>query len=170
MNYYYLGILFGITFALAAFLISVILHKKKHPNSGKYDERQLAARGKAFQAGFFTLLIAGAICNVWDYVSALPGGSFLWNIGVLLLGVTVFAVTAIHFDAYVGMYDSPRRFYTSGVCFFFAMAAIGLVNFHNGRPEGRVLGIINFGVGLMWIIIVAALLLHRWSAGEKEEE
>lgn len=170
MNYYLLGIVFGIIFALAVFVISVVLHKKIHPNSGKYDERQMAGRGKAFQAGFFTLIIVGATCNVWDFVSPLPGGSFLWNIGVLLLGVTVFAVTAIHFDAYMGMYDSPRRFLTAGLCFIFAMAAMGLTNLHNGRPEGRILGIINFGVGLVWMIIVAALLLHRRSAGEKEDE
>ena len=170
MDYYLSGIIFGIFFALAAFLMARFIHKKRHPNSGKYDERQMAGRGKAFQAGFFTLLIAGAACNIWDYISPLPGGSFLWNIGVLLLGVAVFAVTAIHFDAYMGMYDSPRRFLTMGACFIFAMAAIGFGNLHNGRPEGRILGIINFGVGLVWIVIVAALLLHRRSAGEKEEE
>ena len=169
MDYYLLGVIFGIVVALAAFIIGLILHKKKHPNSGKYDERQMAARGKAFQAGFFTLLIAGAICNIWDYVSPLPGGSFLWNIGVLLLGVTVFAVTAIHFDAYMGMYDSPRRFLLMGIGFICFMACSGMMNLHNGRPEGRIIAITNFGVGIVWIIIVAALLLHRRSM-QKEEE
>lgn len=169
MNDYLLGVIFGIIFALAAFILARFIRKKRHPNGCKYDERQMIGRGKAFQAGFFTLLIAGGICNIWDFVSPLPGGSFLWNIGVLLLGVTVFAVTAIHFDAYVGMYDSPRQFLTMGACFIFAMAAIGLGNLHNGRPEGRIIGITNFGVGLVWIIIVAALLLHRRKA-QKEEE
>ena len=169
MNYYLLGVIFGIIFALVAFIISFILHKKKYPNSGKYDERQMVGRGKAFQAGFFTLLIAGAICNIWDYISPLPGGSFLWNIGVLLLGVTVFAVTAIHFDAYLGMYDNPRRFLLMGIGFIVFMAGSSLINFHNGRPEGRIIAITNFGVGIVWLIIVAALLLHRRNA-QKEEE
>ena len=169
MNYYLLGIFFGIFFGLGVFILACFIHKRRHPNSGKYDERQLADRGKAFQAGFFTLLIASSVCNVWDYVTPLPGGSFLWNIGVVLLGVTVFAVTAIHFDAYVGMYDSPRRFLTMGACFILLMASSGLMNLHNGRPEGRMIGIINFGVGIVWIIIVAALLLHRRNA-QKEEE
>ena len=169
MNYYYLGIIFGVLFALGAFIIVCFIHKKRHPNTGKYDERQTLGRGRAFQAGFFTLLIAGAICNIWDYVSPLPGGSFLWNIGVLLLGVTVFAVTAIHFDAYVGMYDNPRRFLLMGIGFIVFMAGSGLINFHNGRPEGRIIAITNFGVGIVWLIIVAALLLHRRNA-QKEEE
>ena len=169
MNYYYLGIIFGVLFTLGAFIIACFIHKKRHPNTGKYDERQTLGRGRAFQAGFFTLLIAGAICNIWDYVSPLPGGSFLWNIGVLLLGVTVFAVTAIHFDAYVGMSDNPRRFLLMGIGFIVFMAGSSLINFHNGRPEGRIIAITNFGVGIVWLIIVAALLLHRRNA-QKEEE
>ena len=91
MNYYLLGVVVGVIFALGVFFIRLYLHKKKHPNTGKYDERQIIGRGKAFQAGFFTLLAAGALCNIWDFVSPLPGGSFVWNISVLLLGVTVFA-------------------------------------------------------------------------------
>ena len=169
MNYYLLGVVVGVIFALGVFFISLYLHKKKHPNTGKYDERQMLGRGKAFQAGFFTLLIVGGICNIWDFVSPLPGGSFLWNIGALLLGVTVFAVTAIHFDAYVGMYDSPRQFLTMGACFIFVMVTIGLNNLHSHRPEGRIIGITNFGVGIVWIIIVIALLLHRRKA-QKEDE
>ena len=169
MNYYYLGMAVGFLIAVVAFVVSLAAHKKKHPNTGKYDERQMLGRGKAFQAGFFTLLIAGGICNIWDFVSPLPGGSFLWNIGALLLGVTVFAVTAIHFDAYVGMYDSPRQFLAMGACFVFAMITIGLSNLHSHRPEGRIIGITNFGVGLVWIIIVIALLLHRRKA-QKEDE
>ena len=169
MNYYYLGIAVGFLLAIGAFIVSLVIHKRKHPNTGKYDERQMIGRGKAFQAGFFTLLIAGAVCNIWDFLSPLPGGSFLWNIGVILLGVTVFAVTAIHFDAYIGIYDSPRRFLTMGACFIFAMAAIGLGNLHSHRLEGRIIGFTNFGVGIMWLIIVAALLLHRRKV-QKEDE
>lgn len=169
MNYYYLGIVFGILFAVGIFLTVCFIRKRKNPNGCQYDERQMIGRGKAFQAGFFTLLIAGAVCNVWDYISPLPGGSFLWNIGVLLLGVTVFAVTAIHFDAYVGMNDSPRRFLAMGIGFVFLMAAIGLINLYNGRPEGRIIGITNFGVGIVWIIIVAALLLHRRYSRKEDE-
>lgn len=169
MNYYLLGVVVGVIIALGAFFISMYLHKKKHPNTGKYDERQIIGRGKAFQAGFFTLIAAGALCNIWDFVSPLPGGGFVWNIGVLLLGVTVFAVTAIHYDAYVGMNDSPRRFLAMGVGFIFLMASTGLMNFHNGRSEGRIIGIANFGVGIVWLIIVAALLLHRRNARKEEE-
>ena len=169
MNYYLLGMIVGVIFALAFFIPSLFIRKKKGTYPCKYDERQMVGRGKAFQAGFFTLLSAGALCNIWDFASPLPGGSFLWNIGVLLLGVTVFAVTAIHFDAYLSLNENPQQFLATGACFVFAMATIGLGNLHSNRPEGRIMGIINFGVGIVWIIIVAALLLHRRNS-QKEDE
>ena len=169
MNYYLLGMIVGVIFALAFFILSLFIRKKKGTYPCKYDERQMVGRGKAFQAGFFTLLSAGALCNIWDFASPLPGGSFLWNIGVLLLGVTVFAVTAIHFDAYLSLNENPQQFLATGASFVFAMATIGLGNLHSNRPEGRIMGIINFGVGIVWIIIVAALLLHRRNS-QKEDE
>lgn len=169
MNYYLLGMIVGVIFALAFFILSLFIRKKKGTYPCKYDERQMVGRGKAFQTGFFTLLSAGALCNIWDFASPLPGGSFLWNIGVLLLGVTVFAVTAIHFDAYLSLNENPQQFLATGACFVFAMATIGLGNLHSNRPEGRIMGIINFGVGIVWIIIVAALLLHRRNS-QKEDE
>ena len=169
MNYYLLGMIVGVIFALAFFILSLFIRKKKGTYPCKYDERQMVGRGKAFQAGFFTLLSAGALCNIWDFASPLPGGSFVWNIGVLLLGVAVFAVTAIHFDAYLSLNENPQQFLATGACFVFAMAAIGLGNFHSDRHEGRIMGIINFGVGIVWIIIVAALLLHRRNS-QKEDE
>lgn len=169
MNYYLLGMIVGVIFALAFFILSLFIRKKKGTYPCKYDERQMVGRGKAFQAGFFTLLSAGALCNIGDFASPLPGGSFLWNIGVLLLGVTVFAVTAIHFDAYLSLNENPQQFLATGACFVFAMATIGLGNLHSNRPEGRIMGIINFGVGIVWIIIVAALLLHRRNS-QKEDE
>ncbi len=170
MNYYLLGMGAGVVCALAAFILSLFIRKKRGTYPCQYDERQIVGRGKAFQAGFFTLLIAGAVCNIWDFASPLPGGSFLWNMGALLLGVTVFALTAIHFDAYLSLNENPRQFLLTGICFVFAMAAIGLNNLQNDRPEERIMGIINFGVGIVWIIIVAALLLHRRGAAQKEDE
>lgn len=165
MDYYVLGIVIGILIGVMV----ILAVKLCHPQGYQYDERQMIGRGKAFQAGFFSLLIAGGICNAWDFVSPLPGGSFLWNICALLLGVTVFAVTAIHFDAYVAMNDNPKRFLTMGTCFIFAMPLIGLSNLHGDRPMQHTLGILNLAVAMVWIIIVATFLLHRRNARKEDE-
>lgn len=165
MNYYILGIFFGVLLGS----VVIVAVKLRHPNASKYDERQLISRGKAFQAGFFTLLIAGVTCNLWDIASPLPGESFLWNIGVLLLGVAVFAVTAIHYDAYLGLFDNPKWFLFGGFCFIFAMSLSAVSNLHSDRPFQKNLGILDLEVGLVWAVIVIALLLHRRNA-QKEEE
>lgn len=171
MDYYFLGVIFGILFALAAAVIAWFIHLKKHPNSGKYDERQVAGRGKAFQAGFFTTLIASAGVSIWEYLAeGLPGSAFLWHIGALFVGLLVYALTAIHYDAYVGMYDSPTRFVRMGVIFVAANALIGLVNLNNDRPSGVIMPYLNLAIAIMWIIIVAALLLHRRNAQKEDEE
>lgn len=165
MNFYIAGIIVGLIVGVIVFLASRFIFKKM---SCQYDERQMIGRGKAFQAGFFTLLIAGAVYNIWNFVAPLPGSSFLWNICILLLGVTVFAVTAIHYDAYVGVNDTPQRFLTAGVCFIISMGLLGFTNLHGGRPEQHTLGILNLAVCAVWIILVIALLAHN--RRQKEDE
>ena len=167
MNYYVLGIVCGFLLALFGVILAGTKFRKAHPNTNRFDERQMVGRGKAFQAGFFTLLIAGFACNIWDYISPLPGSSFLCNICALLLGVAVFAVTAIHYDAYLSLFDNPRRFLLGGVLFIVAMGLSAITNLHGHRPFQRDIGILNLAVGLVWLVIVAALLLHR---RETEEE
>lgn len=171
MNYYILGIIFGILFALSIAFISWSIHRKVHPNSGKYDERQLVGRGKAFQAGFFTTLIACAGVSIWEYTAGgLPGEAFLWHIGALFVGVLVYALTAIHYDAYVGIYDSPARFIRMGVIFVAAMALCGIANLSTGRQESMTIAYLNLAIAVMWVIIVAALLLHRRKLQQEDEE
>lgn len=171
MNYYILGVIFGIITALGIAAIVWMVHRKLRPNSGKYDERQIAGRGKAYQAGFFTLLIAGAALNVWEYCAGgLPGIPFLWHMGVIFLGIAVYALTAIHYDAYVGIYDKPSRFIRMGILFIVAMGLSGISNLCSGREEGFVIACLNLGVAVMWILIVSALLIHRRMAEAEEEE
>lgn len=169
MNYYMLGITAGITLGLIVFVWSWFIHRRKNPNWNKFDERQIVGRGKAFQAGFFTLLIAGAACAISEYVYGLPGETFLWHIGVLLLGVTVFALTAIHYDAYVGMYDDPKKFLRMGILFVASMTLCAIANLRSEHAEGRTIGWLNLAIGAIWFLIVIALQLHRKGSAEDSE-
>lgn len=171
MDYYILGIIFGIITALTVFFISWLIFRKKHPNGFKYDERQMIGRGKAFQAGFFTTLICSAAVSTWEYaVGPLPYQPFLWHIGALLLGIAAFAVTAIHFDAYVGMNDTPDRFIKIGILFIIAMTLIGIGNLSSSRPSSIVMAWLNLGLAILWGVILAALLLHRRKENEEDSE
>lgn len=170
MDYYMLGMIFGIVIAVGIALIAWFIKRKQNPNSWQFDERQVIGRGKAFQAGFFTTLAASAAVSIWEYIEgSLPGIPFLWHIGALLFGVLVFALTAIHFDAYVGMNENPGKFTRTGVIFTIAMILIAIANLTNGREEGFVTGILNLFIAGMWAAIVAALLLHRKASQEDEE-
>lgn len=170
MSAYMLGVTAGVTFGLIIFVCAWFWRRRKNPAWNKFDERQIVGRGKAFQAGFFTLLIAGAACAIWEYATGLPGESFLWHIGVLLLGITVFALTAIHYDAYVGMYDTPHRFMRMGILFIVAMTLSGLSNLLSDRPESRTMAFMNLAVAIIWVLIVAALQLHRKKAAMEDAE
>lgn len=170
MEAYTLGLIFGIIVGIGVFLIAWFFRRKNHPELDKYDERQTVGRGKAFRAGFYTLLTANAAVSVWDYLDGLPGEPFLWHFSALMLGVTVFALTAIHYDAYVGMYDTPHRWMKIGICLFVAMALSGYSNLRSGRPEGRVMAFLNLSIAVIWVIIVAALMLHRHSTQQEDEE
>lgn len=166
MNDYVLGILAGAALSVGLFFFIRVLCKKA--GDCEYDERQMVGRGKAFRAGFFTTLIAGAIIACLDFCELLPGRSLPWSMGALLLGVAVFAVTAIHYDAYIGFKSNPRRYYIMGACFIAAMVCNGILNIRNADPDRIAFGILNFQVAAIWVVIIIALLAHR--AGRKEEE
>lgn len=166
MTPYVLGILCGIILGVLVFL----LVRVKNPDRRKYDERQMIGRGKAYQAGFFTLLIADAVCNIWDYVGTLPYDAAYWHFGAILLGIGVFAVTAIHFDAYVGMNDTPKRFIRMGALLTIAMVLSAISNFSRLNSERSLMVFLNLGVAVLWVVIIAALVIHNRNMAAEDEE
>ena len=58
MDRYHVGVFFGLAVGILAGLAFVMFLFKKKVLDAHFDERQERARGKAFQYGFFTLLIA----------------------------------------------------------------------------------------------------------------
>lgn len=162
------GLILGAVVAIAIGLIILFIARKKNPGQ-KYDERQIIGRGKAFQAGFFTLLVADGVITIAEHLSELPGDPFFWHLAALLVGVAVFALTAIHFDAYLSMTDSPRRFYIMGVCFFVAMSLCAVMNLTSADRSDYAIGYLNLGIAFIWLVIVAALFIHnRRKAAEDE--
>ena len=103
-----LGILVGV---IAASGLLAFLFKKKVLDC-HFDERQERARGKAFQYGFFTLLIAAYAYGVSDvllgrWCDVLTGVTLC-----IALALCVFAVTCILKDAYLSLREKPRTVMT----------------------------------------------------------
>lgn len=112
MDAYHIGVTVGLGAGLLAGLIFVALLFRKKILDMHFDERQELARGKAFQYGFFTLIIAGYAYGVSDalfgrWCDVLAGVTFC-----VAAGLCVFAVTCILKDAYLSLREKPRTIMT----------------------------------------------------------
>ena len=108
MDHYHMGILLGISVGILAGIFFVALLFKKKVLDCHFDERQELARGKAFQYGFFTLLISSYAYAVSDmalgrWCDVLTGVTLC-----LAVSLCVFAVTCILKDAYLSLREKPR--------------------------------------------------------------
>ncbi len=108
MDHYHAGIMVGLAAGIVAGLIFVAFLFRKKVLDCHFDERQELARGKAFQYGFFTLLISTYAYGTSDVVfgrwcDALAGVTIC-----LAVSLCVFAVTCILKDAYLSLREKPR--------------------------------------------------------------
>lgn len=167
MDTYKIGFLCGF---LAVFLIiaAIQIRKRKKGGSGQFDERQMVGRGKAFQAGFFTLLMLECLNSIGFYLKFLPGDRFLWDIGVFGISITIFAVTAICNDAYLSMTESPKNLYLSGGLLFGANLVCFFINISDSGHRSSAM--INGMLCLMWAIIVLTQYIHSRNTRKELEE
>lgn len=160
--YYFAGIIVGILIGLL-----ILFFRKKNRTDCQYDERQLIGRGKAHQAGFYTLLAGTSVVSFMDYLEILPGTPFYWHFAALALGIAVFVVTAIHYDAYVSMTDKPDRFYKTGGLLALAMLPSAISCYSSGNNDGFFM---STTVLLLWIVVITALFLHGRKQAEEDAE
>ncbi len=170
---YQLGLLLGIFSGLGAgFLFLALLFKKKVLNM-EFDERQELARGKAFQYGFFTLLVSACAYGVSDLVlgrwcDALTGVTLC-----AAVSLCVFAVTCILKDAYLSLRERPRTIMTM----FALLSAINLgfgvmSHLSPGLVENGVLTFraVNPIAGLLTLVILIVYIVNHLLRSREEEE
>ena len=112
MALHHAGVFVGLAAGLLAGLAFIKFLFKKKVLDMHFDERQERARGKAFQYGFFTLLIAAYAYGVSDvllgrWCDVLTGVTLC-----VALSLCVFAVTCILKDAYLSLREKPRTVMT----------------------------------------------------------
>lgn len=118
---------FGFGFALmigSVILVALIILKTRGDNSaGRYDERQVIARGRAFKYAFFAALIYYLIyCCILIYIDDKWLQMICTGLG-LFVSVTVFAVNAIWNDAYVSFREKSGSYLT----IFLVLLAVNLI-------------------------------------------
>lgn len=156
-------------------MMIVIIRRLRGENGGsaKYDERQTIARGQAYKAAFFTLLIYIAIYACVD------AGGFVWcetstgmTVGIFL-GVTVFAVLSICRDAFNGIQNRSKGVVSLWIIVILAqlvgfvgeVAENGLVN--NGLVTSA---FTNITCAACFMIILIVYLVHEKRAELPEED
>lgn len=171
---YYGGLAAGIGVAIIILVAIMIIKKKKDPAKPQFDEMQLAARGKAFKSGFFSLLIAnfvGIILSTSVDPAKIP--TFFIFAATSMIGAAIFVISAIRSDAYFGFNENKK----SSTIFIAAMGiinlAVGCLNIL-GRglyDDGELnVAVLNFLVALLSAVIVVAVLLHNKAAKTTEED
>ena len=163
-----LGLTAGVVIGL---LIVVVLLRLKVLNM-RFDERQERARGVAFQYAFYTLtvcvLLLGCVDLAYHWCDTLTGG-----ILSVCIACTVLAVTAIRHDAYLGLYERPRRVMT----LFAVIAAVNLMLGVSHVLDGSAVvdGVVTFWItnlllGLMLTVVLAVYVLRCLRQRESGED
>lgn len=118
-----IGFILGAAVGILLLVIYGMAQKKgKKKGWCDFDERQLWARGRAFQYGFLTLVIYDILYGV-IYMEDAPTwcDNFFGNFIGVALAITVFGTCAIWNDAFMNLNQRPLV-----VCIFFG--GIGLLN------------------------------------------
>lgn len=171
MNSSQIALTLGLTAGLVLGLFIVVLLFRVKVLDMRFDERQERARGVAFQYAFYTLtacvLILGCVDLAYHWCDALVSG-----ILSVCVACTVLAVTAIRHDAYLGLYERPRRVMT----LFAVIAAVNLVLGVSHVLDGSAVvdGVVTFWItnlllGLMLTVVLAVYVL-RCLQGQGTEE
>ena len=149
---------------LSVILVSLAIRKfllNKGGRKHEYDERQLAARGRAYAIAYFTLL---AYLAVWLVLSSLdlpffPGtGAILLG---LLLSITVFVAYSIFHDAYFRASERPTAWlWVIGAASLLNLV-IGIGRISRGTTlEARLFDNANLLVGVMTTVILICALVR----------
>ncbi len=172
MDHYHAGIMVGLAAGIVAGLIFVAFLFRKKVLDCHFDERQELARGKAFQYGFFTLLISTYAYGTSDVVfghwcDALAGVTIC-----LAISLCVFAVTCILKDAYLSLREKPRVVMTM-------FALLTLINLGFGVMYGVSGDLVEDGVltfravnpiiGLATLVILIVYIVNHLLRSREEE-
>lgn len=159
---------------LAVFVVSLIIRKiilKKNGTPGEYDERQVAARGKAYAIAYFTQLIYLA---VWLVLNSMELPFFPTETAVLLgilISVTVFTCYSIFHDAYFRCSEKPKIWlWIIGVASLLNLViGVGRLISHTTLQE-RLFDNFNLMVGIMTTLVLVfsliKLAIDRRSEGD----
>ena len=170
---YKLGLVLGMLVGAGVGILFVWLMKHKKVIDCHFDERQEQARGQAFKYAFFVLAVAFFCYGALDTIIGIPCDTLVGAFICFSLAMLIFAVICIRKEAYLSLYEKPKKVMLlfAGIALFnLAVSAVYLT-------EGSIVqnGILTFRacnllVGLMLLIIMAIYALHLCTRRGEEAE
>ncbi len=168
MNYFNMGVLTGFLVVFVFIMVwAMYCRYKKQSIFQEYDERQLAARYKAFSQAFlfFTTLIVldGVIklCGICWYEE--PFGEF----AILLLTLIVFGWNSVMNDAFLGRAEqgNMKKYLALYFCIGISQLVIGLTDLDRVMAQGKISlralplisGVTFLSIGLAFLLLVTTL-------------
>ena len=162
--------------AIVVVLVLAVLVAVMVRFSGKkqqYDERQLILRGRAFQKGFFTILVLGA---VYMMIRLFADRSFMEDVVALMLvmivGIGVFAVDCILHEAFLTANRKPWSY----VLICCAAVLSNVSGLYRCIREGTLIrgglltiDCIHIALAALFVV-VGIVLVCKWSAEKRNAE
>ena len=156
------GFIVGILIVAIVCGIAARIARKKGVGSGRYDERQQVARGKAFTWAYATLLIYLAL---WMIPRSLDIPFFMESMSVwlgALLSIAVFVGYAIFHDAYFKASESPRAWIGIICVVGLANLVIGVIHLFQGETlADRLYDNMNLFVGALFAVVLGCIVAKR---------
>lgn len=166
---YVMGLLVGLV--IAAILLKY--GNTNHRYKTQYDERQKEYRGRAYQYGFYTLLIFEVLLMIPEFGEiTLPIPGYILHFAGCTVGILVVTSYCIWKDVYWGLNNNRKRY---GLIFLAcgilnAIPVIGAITHGGLIRDGKLESpAINLFVLIMMVVISAELLVKA-SLDKKEAE
>ena len=170
---YKAGLLCGMLAGVIVGLLFVVLMKHKKVIDCHFDERQERSRGKAFKYGFFTLAVLTCLYGALDTIIGVPCDTLAGTFLCFAAAMTVFAAVCIREDAYLSLFEKPKKV----MALFAGLSAFNLAVCAGYFLDGTMVeeGVLTFrvcnlAVGVMLLVIMGIYAVHlRRQRGEEAE-
>ena len=146
----------------------IIFISSKKSKKRQYDERQIAARGLAFKAGFITLVVSEIAVffseTLLDHPVVFFTPGFL-QLLIILVSLLVFLEIAIFKDAYF----TPGEPFSKRWCaLMILLSLIFIVQFIIRKD--KLSGYVNFTVGIYILIIMLSIIIKHYIFSKTESD
>lgn len=168
------SIISWIAVGLVLVVAAMINAKKDRSTGGRFDERQVSARGKAFQYGFITFLIGDAVYALLSAeqvpVPVDEGAAMMF---IIVLAVGVMGAYSIWNNAYLALNERSGSFFGLFVVACILNLAVGTRNaLRDGLyVDGRLtISIANFLCGILFLILLVVMAVRYICDRNSDEE